>query len=143
MRRICLWSALWVYILFSAAETRAAERIVCEGEAVELIGGVVSRTAYGPPTFGENPRSDQREQYFALLSDVPLRRRFDDGKLDEGTTTRVQLFFNAKSGLIRERLKYAARLRTRITVAGSTMFAHTGHHHESLLLEVREVVCLQ
>jgi hypothetical protein len=41
-------------------------------EKVTLIGKLVSRTFYGPPNYGENPKTDSKESQYVLLLDSPI-----------------------------------------------------------------------
>lgn len=69
----------------SAAEPNpraAGKQCFHEDKTVRVLGTVGRRTFYGPPNFGENPKSDRRVTVYVIRLDHPLwpceRSDFDD-----------------------------------------------------------------
>src|SRR5260370_41839008 len=62
--------AVWSNLQTVASQPAARRRVLhYEPEKVTLKGKVVSRTFYGPPNYGENPKTDSRESQYILILD--------------------------------------------------------------------------
>jgi hypothetical protein len=115
----------------AAAGTSRAECLTYAGP-VALSGRLARVQAFGPPGFGENPKIDAREPYWRL---VLRRRACVAGGADpiteaaEPSVGRVQLVWPSKAPA-------SLRSGAPLAVTGRLFHAHTGHHHETLLLTV-------
>src|SRR5260370_29724887 len=105
-----------------------------EPEKVTLTGRVVYRTFYGPPGYGENPKTDSRETQDILLLDSPVDviATGNDPLTDqtERRVTRITLVIDHSI----KRL-----IGKRVIIEGTLVHAHTGHHHTKVLMDVSSI----
>ena len=104
------------------------------GPAVVTLHGTVQHVkAYGPPGFGETPKLDAREDFDGLMVDQPVCTIADArGAQDaEANIPLLQMLFYQGHP--------ALRPGQRITVTGTLFHADTGHHHTSVLIEVKSL----
>ncbi len=104
-----------------------------EPDTVAIEGKLERRTYFGPPGYGEHPRTDARETYFYLSLAAPVCTGAGHDSLIDGPTTNVRLV-----QLLLDSTGYAALrpyLRRRISLRGTLSGAITGHHHAPLLLD--------
>lgn len=106
-----------------------------EPAVVELEGTLVIKTFFGPPNYGEDPGTDEKEDTRILSLDKPINIRSKD-ETDPvlGPTERdvreLQLVFD---GNLR---KWVGK---KLMVRGTLFHAHTGHHHTDVLLAVETI----
>lgn len=123
--------------LVASAHTGKPRVLHYEPEKVTLTGRVVSRTFYGPPNYGENPRTDSKESQYILLLDSPVDvvgSKDDLLTQTERGVTRVTLVvddFDAHP--------VRPLLGRRVEVGGTLFHAHTGHHHTKVLIWVSSI----
>jgi hypothetical protein len=106
-------------------------------EKVTLTGRLVYRTFYGPPNYGENPKTDSKETQSILLLDSAIdviAVKQDALSETERGVKRVTLVFG-------ESTPHPVRfyLKRRVTVEGTLFHAHTGHHHTKILIDVASI----
>jgi hypothetical protein len=106
-------------------------------EKVTLTGKVVSRTFYGPPNYGENPRTDSRESQYVLLLDSAIDVVASKDDLLTRTERRVTKVTLVVSDFDAHPVK--PLLGQRVEVEGTLFHAHTGHHHTKVLIEVSSI----
>ena len=90
--------AIFALCLISTASTEAQRRqLHYEPEKVTLTGRIVSRTFYGPPNYGENPKTDSREAQYILLLVTPIDVITTDketiGETERGISRVTHFFF--------------------------------------------------
>src|SRR5215831_21316136 len=91
---------LTVAVLHLSASAVVGQRRVLhyEPEKVTLTGRVVLRTFYGPPNYGENPKTDSKETQSILLLYLPVDviGTADDPNMNETErkVTRITLVLN-------------------------------------------------
>lgn len=104
-----------------------------EPTVVELTGKFILRTYFGPPNFGEDPKTDSKERTRILVLDHPIsvRRSSDpDDTINRDSVENgreIQLVFSTDAGKL---------VGKRVVVTGTLFHAHTGHHHTELLIQV-------
>jgi len=121
-------------LLCLAAEAQSAGTCARYGEeGVVLKGRVVLRTFYGPPNYGENPKTDAREKQALLKLDQPLCtvESADVEEQAEHDQREVTLVPFGKLSLA----PYAGK---HVSVQGSLFHSSTGHHHTPILIELRQ-----
>jgi uncharacterized protein DUF4431 len=105
-----------------------------EPEKVTLTGRLVYRTFYGPPNYGENPKTDSRETQPILILDSMvdvIASASDPTDEAERLVKRITLVIHDfKANPVRP------LLGKRVRVEGTLFHANTGHHHTKVLLEV-------
>jgi len=106
-------------------------------EKVTLIGKLVLRTFYGPPNYGENPKTDSKESQYILLLDSPIDVVGSKEDLLTETEREVRritlVVFDFKANPVEP------LLGSRVLVDGTLFHAHTGHHHTKVLIEVGSI----
>jgi len=113
-----------------------AAKPICEAydiEGVVLSGTVVLRTFFGPPNYGENPETDEKEVQALLKLDHPLCtvesvEREEQAERNQRQVTLVPLGgFSLKP--------YAGK---HVSVKGSLFHADNGHHRTPVLIAIRQ-----
>ena len=109
-----------------------------EPAVVALKGTVILLDGYGPPNYGENPKTDEKVRYYVLKLDKPINVRADsksdintDDFLNECLLQLVILSDNLE--ILR------AKLGKKVVVTGMLYQGHTGHHYTNVLIEVKKI----
>jgi Domain of unknown function (DUF4431) len=128
---------LLALLMALAPATQAQRWLSYEPETVELAGKLVIQSKYGPPNYGEQPKTDQKVKVPVLVlknpvSILPSQENFYNSQ-PVYRTTRIQLVF-LESGTA-----YKNLIGKNIVVTGSLFHAHTGHHYTDALLKVRSI----
>ncbi len=136
---LCIFIFIACLHLYIAASQAGNERRVLHywPEKVTLTGRLVYRTFYGPPNYGENPKTDSKETQSILLLDSAIdiiAVKQDALSATERGVKRVTLVFG-------ESTPHPVRfyLKRRVTVEGTLIHAHTGHHHTKILIDVSSI----
>lgn len=117
----------------TAVRNQRIQWVDYEPAVVELKGRLIVRTYFGPPNFGENPRTDSKERTRILVLDRPInvRGRPDSDARINDTSVRnvreVQLVFPKNAGSL---------IGKRVVVTGTLFHWFTGHHHKEVLVQV-------
>jgi uncharacterized protein DUF4431 len=126
-RSILILASLLVVQFVYAADTFKFEPAV-----VNLTGKLVKKEFFGPPGYGEDPKTDSKEHAAILLLTQPIRVVAE--KNDQFNETRenvkeVQLI-NVK------RITLSPYIQKTVKVTGKLSSAITGHHHTDVLIEI-------
>lgn len=105
-----------------------------EPTVVVLNGKLTVKRFYGPPNFGENPETDAKEDVQILSLNKPINVR--DYNPDMGNETSIESVNELQLVLSLPHKKFVDKT---ITVSGTLFYAHTGHHHTDVLMDVRSV----
>ncbi len=127
----------WSNLQTVASQPAARHRVLhYEPEKVTLKGTLVFRTFYGPPNYGENPRTDSKETQSILLLDDAFDVIGDKDPFNETErgVNRVTLVF---SNPIPHRVSYY--LKRRVTVEGTLFHGFNGHHRTKILITVSSI----
>jgi len=131
-----IWIVALIYISASSTESQRRQ-LHYEPEGVTLTGRVVTRTFYGPPNYGENPKTDSKESQYILLLDSPIdviATGNDPIDQTERRITRLTLVvFDFKKNPVEP------LIGKRVRVEGTLFHAHTGHHHTKVLIIVSSI----
>ncbi len=115
--------------LLISTGSAAAACLPYEPAKVTLTGTVHRVKAFGPPGFGENPRTDAREDYDSLHLDQPICTIGSAGGDDPHAGVReLQLVFLGSHA--------AVPLGRPLAISGSLFGQETGHHHTEVLITV-------
>jgi hypothetical protein len=117
----------------------AGECLNYEPAMVTIQGSVSLKPAYGPPGFGEDPKHDAREDYLALTLDTPVcmaasPKPHTDDVAETDITTMQLVFHNGEA--FQQAKQWTGK---QISVTGGLYHGFTGHHHTTVLLEVKEI----
>lgn len=117
--------------------TQAQRWLSYEPETVELDGRLVIQARYGPPNYGEQPKTDQKVRIPVLVLKNPVNvlASQENGYNSEAVyrTTQIQLAF------IENDTPYKTLIGKNVVVTGSLFHAHTGHHYTDVVLKVRSI----
>ena len=126
---ICLLALLFIT---TASEAKRQE-LRYETANVTLTGRLVYRTFYGPPNYGETPKTDSRETQAILLLDSPIDVIGTPNDEINETERGVKAITLVSDRSLR------SFVGKRVTVQGKLFHAHTGHHHTKVLMSVSSV----
>ena len=107
-----------------------------EPEISTLTGSVKLEVFYGPPGYGENPKTDKKEPTYILHLPKPINVIATDPEDELNYTarniTKIQL---VNSG----NFKISSFNNKTVKVSGTFFSAHTGHHHTDVLLTIKAI----
>jgi len=129
-----LFCVLAFLFLASCSVEAQRRQLHYEPEKVTLTGRLVYRTFYGPPNYGENPKTDSRETQPILILDAPvdvIASQYDSAERGVKRVTLVVMDFKANP--------VSPRLGMRVIVEGTLFHANTGHHHTKVLMTVSSI----
>ncbi len=92
------------------------------------------RLFYGPPNFGENPKTDSKELHRILVLDTPINVR-GQTDMDRGND-RVE---NVQEVQLVTAKPLKEMIGKKVIVKGTLFRAHTGHHHTDVLIIVQSI----
>ena len=139
MRFLQLWIARFLVVvswLGVNTNRQDIKWLSYEPTVVELEGKLTVEMKYGPPNYGENPKTDERVRVPLLLLSQAVNVR-GDPKSDLNAesvkgVTRIQLVF--KGGTT-----YRQFTGKKVVVKGTLFRGHTGHHYTDVLMTVLEI----
>lgn len=136
-RRIIITFFVLILLLCGLAGTaQEKDWVSYQPAVVELKGTLRTRLYYGPPNYGENPKTDTKEALPILILSKPVNVR---GNPDP------------KAGFDRESAKDIRKIQLVLTlphkeligktvlVKGTLFHAFTGHHHTDVLMDVSDI----
>jgi uncharacterized protein DUF4431 len=98
---------------------------------------VVLEEHFGPPGFGEDPKTDSKEMIAKLVLDAPITVEGDSSdSLNRTTYTNVRRIHMARG---RIDLTFSTYVGRRVTASGTLYEGHTGHHHTDVLITVQSI----
>jgi hypothetical protein len=118
-----------------ALESQKKEWLGYWPAVVELEGKLSVKTFFGPPNFGENPKTDSKQRSRILSLDKPINVRAKD-ETDPtlgpsvDNVRELQLIFDES---LRE------LIGKKVIVKGTLLHAHSGYHHTDVLLDVESI----
>ena len=123
--------AMLVAALASVYVEAAAPCFHYNQDGVELSGTVILKTFFGPPNYGEDPKTDSKERQALLELDHPLcvDASPDGEEKAESQQTLITLVPLGNFSLV----PLAGR---HVTVSGSLYHAISGHHHTPVLISL-------
>jgi hypothetical protein len=123
--------------LVCSGSAQAQHFLHYEPEVVELAGQLVLQSKYGPPNFGEQPKTDKklRVPILVLRDRVSLLPDNGDGPNSKSAynVRQVQLVFLVNG------TSYKALIGKPVVVKGKLFHAHTGHHFTDVLMKVDSI----
>ncbi|HEU4769901.1 MAG TPA: DUF4431 domain-containing protein [Pyrinomonadaceae bacterium] len=126
--------AVLLAVVYFQAVAQDERGLGYEPATVELEGRLVIQNEYGPPNYGETPKTDRKERVPVLVLAKPISVRGIPGHEYNATsvedTRRIQLVF------LDNPPAYKQLIGKKIIVKGSLFHAHTGHHYTPVLIIV-------
>ncbi|MES2836644.1 MAG: DUF4431 domain-containing protein [Bacteroidota bacterium] len=107
---------------------------------ISSITGIIKlERFYGPPGFGENPKTDMIEDGYYLILSKAINVLSNEKVIEEGdfntskyNLDKVQL--NPRNGI-----KLSAYKNKKVKITGTFYGAHSGHHHTDAILDVNAI----
>jgi hypothetical protein len=130
---------LVVFCAISQLTTVAQEKqwLSYEPASVELEGRLIVQTKYGPPNFGENPKTDKRVKVPIVVLTKAINVRGTPGAGHNATSVegarRIQLVFTDPA------MSYKSLVGKDIVVKGTLFHAETGGHYTDVLISVQSI----
>lgn len=92
------------------------------------------RTFFGPPGYGENPKTDSRETQGVLLLERSIcidqnTDDFDPAETNQSEVTLVPI----------NSVNLSSYVGKSVRVSGTLFHANTGHHHTAVLMELQSI----
>lgn len=119
------------------ASTHAQRWLSYEPHTVELDGRLVIQAKYGPPNYGEQPKTDEKVRIPVLVLQNPVNvLPSEENSYNSQAvyrTTQIQLAF------IESGITYKNLIGKNVVVTGSLFHAHTGHHYTDVVLKVSSI----
>ena len=132
-----IWLAIFSIFVVTSSTILAANLSAKSGQSITLIGRLELQTAYGPPNFGENPETDRKETYIALVGFLPIDLTDENGV---ALTSAVRAQLITSSGDIRSSGSLMKLIgKDPVRIVGTIFPAVTGHHHERIILIVESM----
>jgi hypothetical protein len=130
---------LVVFCAISPLTTVAQERVWLSYEpaSVELEGRLIVQMKYGPPNFGENPKTDQRVKVPIVVLTKAINVRGTAGGVHNTVSVegarRIQLVFTDAA------TDYKSLVGKNIVVKGSLFYRETGGHYTDVVMSVQSI----
>lgn len=119
-----------------APESQKKEWVDYEPAVVELKGKLVVKTYFGPPNYGENPKTDSREKGWIVSLDKPINVRGKTGPDADYESDSVENVRELQLVLL---VPHKGLKGRKVIVKGTLFHAHTGHHHTDVLMQVQSI----
>lgn len=109
--------------------------------AVVLLKGILLiKSAYGPPGYGEDPRTDEKVKYIVLKLDNPINVK---GDLDQNSIN-LDTFRNISEIQLvlfsdQMRKDISGKINKKVLIKGTLFEKHTGHHYTDVLMIVQQI----
>ena len=108
-----------------------------EPAVVELTGQLRVIRKYGPPNFGENPKTDAKVKVPLLVLSYPINVRGNQNEFPYDVEVRgikrIQLTITGLGELDRR------LIGKNVIVQGTLFHAHTGNHYTPVVMEVKAI----
>lgn len=138
MKKTSLCTAVLAAVIATVGSCQASSNAISlknpydESSPVTLVGHIVEVFVYGPPGFGEYPKTDSKGGMIVLMLDKPITVRDEQsGKAIE--TDELQM-----SGSISGKMS-SFRVPGKVAISGRLFFAMTGGQQTQVLISVRKI----
>jgi len=125
---------IFILLAVSHLDAVAQERrwLSYEPETVELRGRLILQWKYGPPNYGEEPKTDSKGRVPMLVLTAPVNVRGTPGDAINGESVRGI----RRIQLVSDPATYRHLAGKDVVVKGTLFHAHTGHHYTDVLITV-------
>jgi hypothetical protein len=103
---------------------------------VELEGVLQTKTYFGPPNYGENPKTDSKEEQWILALSRPVNVRGNPGPKSDYDTLSVRDISAIQLVLLGDHEELTGK---NVIVKGTLFHGFTGHHHTDVLMNVQSI----
>lgn len=108
-----------------------------EPETVELDGRLTLQSKFGPPNYGEDPKTDEKVRVPVLLLRTPISVLANAG--NDYNSTPVYNARQVQLAFITTGITHTDFIGKDVVVSGTLFHAHTGHHYTDVVLSVRSI----
>lgn len=129
---------LMIFFAFIVGSCLTLAAAVHSGDKAAVVGKLEVAMAYGPPNFGENPDTDKKESYVALVLRSSIDVSDTDGTVLESVKRAQLIVPSEQHEALTRKLKQLVGGGT-VKVVGQVFPATTGHHHEPIVIVVESV----
>jgi hypothetical protein len=119
-----------------ARESQKKAWVDYEPAVVELKGKLVVKTYFGPPNYGENPRTDSKEKEWVVYLNKPINVRKKTGPDAEYENTSIEDVGELQLVLS---IPHKEWIGKKVIVKGTLFRAISGHHHTEVLMHVQSI----
>ena len=126
-------------LLVAIAHPAAAQQrwLSYEPEVMELDGRLVIESKFGPPNFGEQPKTDEKVRVPVLVLNDRANMLPDSGDDPNAKSVydirQIQLVFSSSD------TAHKALIGKQVVVTGTLFYAHTGHHYTDVVMNVQSI----
>jgi len=110
----------------------------CEPEIVELCGKMISKVEYGPPGYGENPKTDSKGIIYKIILEKPIKVQGDPK-----SGVNVNDYENITELQLVHKIPLKEHLNKNVCLKGTLFEGISGHHYTKVLMNVIVVVGLK
>lgn len=143
MKHFKVTTVLFALFLLGGLEVTAQQKnrwLPYEPATVELQGRLTVQSKYGPPNYGENPRTDAKVKVPVLVLLTPVSIRGTPGDANNAKSVsgvrRIQLILLNKT-------PYKEFTNKIVVVKGTLFHAHSGHHYTRVVMDVSSIEAKQ
>jgi hypothetical protein len=117
-------------------KTPVKKELSYEPTIVELEGTLTVKTYYGPPNYGENPKTDTKEKQWILILSDPVDVIGNKDSHDDLHTVSVHNITDVQLVLLGPHDNLIGKT---VLVKGTLFHGFTGHHHTDVLMDVQSI----
>jgi hypothetical protein len=102
-----------------------------------ITGTIKTESFYGPPGFGEHPKTDSREEVYLLVLEKPInvistaKENDDDANTTKNNVLKIQL-------ISPDNINLANYKNKTVRLTGTFFGPETGHHHTDVLMDIQQ-----
>jgi outer membrane murein-binding lipoprotein Lpp len=106
-------------------------------DSVSVITGIITTESfYGPPGFGEHPKTDSKEEVYILSVEKPIT--VISKETDENATNTTKENVSKIQLIMPDNIEAPAYKNKTVRLTGTFFGPQTGHHHTDVLLDVQK-----
>ena len=142
MRSITCIILLTLFCGASMRESVQQEKVYYFEPDTSFVTGILKQEVYfGPPNYGENPKTDSKEKQYVFYPNKPISVLSKPNTKQDSYNTTTK---NIKSfQLVNTRnISLSKYINKKIKISGTFFGAHTAHHHTKILLDIVKIELL-
>ena len=130
---------LLVLILVPASKTAAQDKhwLSYDPAVVSLEGKLIVEWKYGPPNYGENPKTDAKVRVLMLVLSRPVNVRGNPE--DALNTESVEGIKRIQLNPANLKTRHEQFIGMRVFVKGTLFHEHTGHHYTKVVMDIHSL----
>ena len=122
-------------------EKTTTNQLKYQYDSVSVITGTIgTESFYGPPGFGEHPKTDSKEEVYVLTVEKPIT--VISKETDENATNTTKENVSRIQLIMPDNNDASGYKNKTVRLTGTFFGPQTGHHHTDVLLDVQKVEVL-